>query len=283
MSNYLFSIFPDDRYIDLCLYQFGWEQCQSGQSFGPHVRKHYLFHFVISGSGKLYTMNAQGERFEYRVFSNHGFLIMPNENTTYVADMDHPWEYAWIEFDGLRARELITLAGINAQKPIYKSNDLNLTSQLKTQMLHLAQTSQAGPLEQVGYLYLIMDLLTRSSANRINTNTGRLTDFYIHEALTYIEQNFQHDITVENIADFCRLNRSYFGKIFKHSLGSSPQDFLINYRMKKAAELLKMSSLPIKDIAIAVGYPNQLHFSRGFKKIYQISPRDWRKQNQLML
>lgn len=279
MSNYLFQVFPDDRYIDLCLYQFGWEQCTGGQSFGPHVRNHFLLHFVISGSGKLYTMDHQGNRNEYRIFSNHGFLIYPHENTTYVADTEHPWEYTWIEFDGLRAKELMTLAGLSPNKPIYKSGDLTLTKQLKEHLLGLSHKTNATPLEQIGQLYLIMDLLTRSSVNRINRSTGRLTDFYIHEALSFIEQNYQNDISVENIADFCRLNRSYFGKIFRNTIGTSPQDFLINYRMKKAAELLKMTSLPIKEISQAVGYPNQLHFSRAFKKIHQVPPRNWRNSN----
>lgn len=51
--------------------------------------------------------------------------------------------------------------------------------------------------------------------------------------------------------------------------------------MIKAAELLKLTKLSIKDVGNAVGYPNQLHFSRAFKNIYGISPRDWRNQNRL--
>ena len=108
-----------------------------------------------------------------------------------------------------------------------------------------------------------------------------MRDFYIKEALTFIEQNFQNDITVEDIADSCGLNRSYFGKIFHDIIGKSPQEFLISYRMTKAAELLKLTGLSVADIGNAVGYPNQLHFSRAFKKVYGISPRNWRNENRL--
>ncbi|MDE7276501.1 MAG: AraC family transcriptional regulator, partial [Lachnospiraceae bacterium] len=93
------------------------------------------------------------------------------------------------------------------------------------------------------------------------------------------EQNFQHDISIEDIASFCGLNRSYFGKIFLENTGKSPQDFLISYRMTKATELLKLTRLSIGDIGNAVGYPNQLHFSRAFKNTYGISPRQWRNEN----
>ena len=62
-------------------------------------------------------------------------------------------------------------------------------------------------------------------------------------------------------------------------MGRPPQEFLLNYRMSKAAELLKLTSLSVGDIANAVGYANQLHFSRAFKNIYGESPRSWRQSH----
>ena len=106
-----------------------------------------------------------------------------------------------------------------------------------------------------------------------------MSDYYIKEAINYIEQNFQNNITIEDIAKVCGINRSYFGKIFRRSTGRSPQEFLMNYRMIKAAELLKLTSLSIADIGSAVGYENQLHFSRAFKKKYGVPPREWRNRN----
>jgi AraC-like DNA-binding protein len=96
-----------------------------------------------------------------------------------------------------------------------------------------------------------------------------------------MEQNFHNDISVEDIADNCGLNRSYFGKIFKESTGRTPQEFLLNYRMTKATELLKLTKLTVGDISNAVGYDNPLHFSRAFKNTYGISPREWRNQNRM--
>ena len=115
----------------------------------------------------------------------------------------------------------------------------------------------------------------------IFSKNEKIQDFYIHEALSFIEQNFQNDISVEDIAANCGLNRSYFGTIFNKALGKTPQEFLINYRMIKATELLKLTQLSVKDISNAVGYANPLHFSRAFKNVYGISPRAWRLQNQL--
>ena len=280
-QNVLFSIFPNERFVDLGLYQYGWEQCEPLHSYGPFARNHYLFHYVISGTGILEATNFEGHTTRYPVKSGEGFMIFPKQVTTYFADKDHPWEYAWVEFDGLRVKEALDLAGLTVDAPIYHSNARDLTLELKNEMLYLARNPEQPPLNLIGHLYLFLDYLTRSSSSRKISQGGKLQDFYVREATSFIEQNFQNDISVEDIAAFCNLNRSYFGKIFRDAVGKSPQEFLINYRMTKAAELLKLTELTIKDISNAVGYPSQLHFSRAFKNTFGISPREWRAQNKL--
>ena len=257
MSKHVFSIFPNENFVDLCMYQFGREQCDPAYSFGPATRNHYLFHYVLSGTGRLMATDFKGQDHEYQIRSGQGFMIFPKQVTTYIADARLPWEYVWIEFDGMRAREAVETAGLTPESP---ETSFNLT----------------------GHLYLFLDFLTRSAASMKISADGRMRDFYIKEALNYIEQNFQNDISVEGIAAFCGLNRTYFGRIFKDTVGQSPQQFLLSYRMTKAAELLKLTALSINDIGNAVGYPNQLHFSRAFKNVYGISPREWRNKNQVM-
>lgn len=280
MSNVLFSIFPSENFVDLGLYQYGWEQCDPAHSFGPAARTHYLFHYVISGTGILMAQNSKKESVEYHIKSGQGFMIFPHQICTYTADSELPWEYTWIEFDGLKAKEIMEMAGISPDSPIYKPRYKDISQQMVNEMLYIAQHSQESPFHLIGHLFLFLDYLTRSHASPLVKQSHRMRDFYIKEALSFIEQNFQNDISVEDIAAFCGLNRSYFGKIFHDTVGKSPQEFLISYRMSKAGELLKLTSLSIGDIGNAVGYTNQLHFSRAFKNTYGISPRAWRYEQQ---
>ncbi|HEX3023504.1 MAG TPA: AraC family transcriptional regulator [Lachnospiraceae bacterium] len=281
MGNMIYNIFPNESFVDFNLYQYGWEQCDPLHSYGPSIRNHYLFHYVISGRGKLISTDSKGIAHEYQIKSGQGFLICPKQVNIYSADVEQPWEYAWVEFDGLRVKEMLHLTGLSFDSPLYRSNVKELSNELGKEMLYMAQHPKESSFHLIGHLYLVFDYMTRSSVNRVAPKEGKLSDFYMREAMSFIEQNFQKDITVEDISRFCNLNRSYFGKIFHDSLGVSPQQFLINYRMSKAAELLRLTKLSIREISIAVGYPNQLHFSRAFKNVYHVSPKQWQIDNKL--
>ena len=64
-----------------------------------------------------------------------------------------------------------------------------------------------------------MDYLLQSAKSTKLVSSGRMSDYYIKEAINYIEQNFQNNISIEDIAAVCGINRSYFGKIFRNSIG----------------------------------------------------------------
>ena len=280
MSNIFFNIFPNENFIDLGMYQYGYEQCEPGHSFGPATRNHYLFHYIISGTGTLMADNAKGETQTYSIKSGQGFLIFPGQITTYIADQNLPWEYVWIEFDGLRVKEALDLTELSVNTPVYHSHSKDLREQLMNEMLYIVHHAKESPFHLIGHLYLFLDYLTQSAKSKKLVQSSKMSDYYIKEAINYIEQNFQNNITIEDIAAVCGINRSYFGKIFRNSIGRSPQEFLMNYRMVKATELLKLTSLSIAEIGSAVGYENQLHFPRAFKTIYGVSPREWRNQHR---
>ena len=272
-SKVRFYVFQDERFVDLNLYQYGWERCRPMHQFGPAVRNHFLFHYILSGTGRLET---SGQTFFLK--PGQGFLLCPGQISTYYADRDDPWTYTWVEFDGMRARECMTLAGLSETQPVFSPRSgANLIQQF---MATLLDNHEKSPIRQIGLGMILLDEIVQSSKTKIESGNKRLRDFYIKEALSYIEKNYRNNISVEDIAKNSGLNRSYFGRIFRDTVGKSPQHFLLSYRMIKAAELLKLTDLPVSSVAEAVGYENALHFSRAFKIYYNSSPRAWRAENR---
>lgn len=267
-----FHVVQDDLYVDLNLYQFGWEKCSPLHQWGPAVRNHFLFHYVVSGKGRLELNNEA-----YPVEAGQGFLLCPQQISSYFADYDDPWTYTWVEFDGLRARECMTLAGLSEAQPIYSPKTRHGHDELGQCFMDLINAAGQSSIRLVGLGMILLDEIIQTSKTRASSNKDkRLQEFYVKEALAFIDGNYQQDISIEEIASASGLNRSYFGRIFKEFMGKSPQQFLINYRMNKAAELLKNSRISIAAVGSSVGYGNQLHFSRAFKSIFGISPREYR-------
>ncbi len=171
------------------------------------------------------------------------------------------------------------LAGLTADNPVYRPNEATLAASVKDAMLYIVHHEDETPFHLMSCLYMFLDRLMRSSSTKTTPVAKGMSHYYLEWAMTYIDQNYHTDISVLDIAKSCKIHRNYLARIFRENLGVSPQEFLINFRMKKAIQLLITTKIPIKDIGNAVGYPNQLHFSRAFKNVYGMSPREYRTKH----
>ena len=269
-------IFSNQNFLDLAPYQAGYAKNISGESFGPCARNHYLFYYIISGAGTL----SLDDNTTYHIVTGQGFLIFPSQVTRYWADQDHPWEYVWIEFDGTYASEIVRQAGFSPDSPVYRSSDRIITATMHNAMMELAENREETQFYKISKLYLFADCLIRSSSSApLQMTSGNSpADHCIQTAFFYIGKNFMNDIYVSSIAEKCNVHRNQLLRIFKDKLGMGPQEYLIKYRMSKGAQLLLTTGLTVKEIGSAVGYDNQLHFSRAFKNVYGISPANFRKE-----
>ena len=209
-------------------------------------------------------------------------MIEPNQLIHYYADHSTPWEYMWIEFDGMKAREYLMEAGLTRSSLIYHPSSEEGRTEMFRHLRYLVDHPGLLPAEVMGYTYLFFGALIRSSRNARKLPKNNIQDFYVQSTVDFIESFYMNEISVEDMAANLGLNRSYFSKIFKKATQKSPQDFLIQYRINKACELLRSTSMPIVQIAHLVGYNNQFHFTRAFKNLMNLPPQEWRKRNRTL-
>ena len=95
------------------------------------------------------------------------------------------------------------------------------------------------------------------------------------EMLNYIQANYQ-TVTLKDMADEFHLSEPYISKYIKDKSGKTFGDIVTNAKMKKAKTLLRNSNMTVEAIAYAAGYQNVEHFDRQFKKIYQLTPLEYR-------
>ncbi len=99
----------------------------------------------------------------------------------------------------------------------------------------------------------------------------------IQQAKVYIENNYNLDISLEQVADQVFLSSAYFSRLFKKIDGESFTDYLIKIRIEKAIELIKNPQYKTYEICEKVGYKNSRYFSKLFKRNTGFTPSDYRK------
>lgn len=260
---------------DLYLVHCGHQKCQPGYTYNHKIPNEYHLHFVLSGSGKL-EINGN----LYHISKEDIFLIPKNVPVQYFADEEDPWEYMWVTFDGTLSKKYLDYAGISADNPVITSAiPVKVYLPIIQKILDTNELTFANELKRVGYLFEMISILieAQSASRRENNQYDYSGDTYVEYAVSIIKHNYDH-IKINDIAQYIGINRSYLTSIFKKKMNVSPQEYLVSYRLKRGAELLRTTSLSIQDISVSVGYDNPLTFSKMFKQTYGLSPKNYRQQ-----
>lgn len=99
----------------------------------------------------------------------------------------------------------------------------------------------------------------------------------IIEITEYISRSYQYDISLQDLAEKKYfMNVSYLSRLFKANVGKTFSKYLIEYRLEKSRELLEKTILKVSEIAAHVGYNDVSHFIQSFRKVYGMTPKEYR-------
>lgn len=103
----------------------------------------------------------------------------------------------------------------------------------------------------------------------------------ILEVIDYIGANYGKELSVERLASIVFLTPDYLSRLFKKSMGKSISQYIRQFRMEKARELLTGTNRKVIDIGEAVGYPNYSYFCQSFREYFGTSPERYRQERRL--
>ena len=106
-------------------------------------------------------------------------------------------------------------------------------------------------------------------------------DSLMQEAAQYIRANFALPLTLEDIAAHVNTSPTYFSKKFKRATGFGCREYLVNVRLREAAQMLVQTKLSITEIAIKCGFNSSNYFGDVFRRASGVSPAVYRKNNKL--
>jgi AraC-like DNA-binding protein len=155
-------------------------------------------------------------------------------------------------------------------------------SQVMRQAVDASQNKRPGGdavLERISEM-MFVDAVRRYVERLPDSSTGWLAgvrDRHVGRALTLIHENPARAWTIDALADEIALSRSAFYERFVRLIGQPPMQYLTQWRMQAAANLLRQSRAPIASIALDVGYESEAAFARAFKRLVGAPPASWRR------
>lgn len=263
-------------YAELSLKQYGRFIGEADETLLPFLTENTIVVYV-TGEGGSVKLGASVHTIEPGMV----VVLFPGQCVNCSALAGGKSGAMWMELSGDAVPAVLQRAGLTPQKPTLMPTVPAEQSEVVALFASLTDPAQEyGPLCATGKAMQILDCLLRETPRPVQPKVANLQRYYVDKSIRFIETKYPQDISVEDVAEYCGLNRSYLGKLFRDATGMTTQEYLIRHRMKIACSYLERAAAPIAAIARSVGYPNQLHFSRAFHKVFGIPPREWQKRNR---
>lgn len=249
--------------------------------------------FVTKGKGTQIISNHEYEVSEGDIFILQGF------QNHYFKDASKV-EIVNVMFDPVRnpnlvSKEVKTISGYPALfilEPRYR-NRMNFKNMLHLNSVDLAKSEYIlnGMMQELAHKEPGYELLLKNKLEEIIIFLSRKYSqisfpkakslVRIGKAIAFIENNYQENIYVNQLAEMSFMSIRNFQRIFKDSTSLSFSDYLLELRIQNASRLLTETDSAIYDVSSQVGITDWFYFSKAFKKRIGISPTKYRKQNKI--
>lgn len=230
-----------------------------------------LIIYCVSGGGELKVRDIT-----YPVREGDLLVLPKGVAHQYHADRSDPWSMYWAHFNGKSA--LAFLQNLMPGQSSYVI-PVGIHSKLIADFESLLSVQQTG-YQFARFLYasnLLAQILTYMAilVPKAGTQSGHYIDLdKIHGLM---EQHLTDHIDLDTLAKSANLSKYHFAKKYKELTGQSPIQHFLHRKMERACYLLDMSNDSVANISESLGYEDPQYFSRLFKKVIGISPRQYRR------
>ncbi|MGC1509665.1 AraC family transcriptional regulator [Ketobacter sp. MCCC 1A13808] len=245
--------------------------CAEGHLMERSDHEDHLLMYCSAGKGYV---SAGGKRTP--VSAGQLILIPKGTAHEYGADSHTPWTLYWVHFSGTRASHYIEHIGLSEGNCVATIGlhpkivadfesifDARETGYNMKALIHASQCLK----QFISYLAMLTSRQLQPSRSQID----------LAAIQTLMKSNLHGDLELETLAELAHLSKYHFSKRYKEITGYAPIQHFIHLKMERACYLLDVSSRSVAEVAETLGYDDAHYFSRLFKKVTGLSPREYRK------
>jgi len=271
-SDY-FIYSPSRLALDMFLYplQCGVFSYLPGYSLTRESFDSFLLMYIRQGELSL-TFEGSTQRV------TSGCFVLLDCHKLHSYSTDKGWECIWCHFDGITARSYYNCA-VSRLGNVFSMPDAYPVLSRLTAILKIFYNAALvqEPLLSKYLTDILTEFLLYTPMNVRSRNDAVMAE----ETITYINEHFREDITVQELASRAGISQYHFIRTFKKETGFTPHEYLVNTRIATARYLLKNSRLPVKDICFAAGFSCESIFCGAFKRHQGMTPLQYRAHFKL--
>ena len=228
----------------------------------------YMILVLMLDGGLTYRC---GDADEFDLLAGHALVIPQGSGYSFRSMPSKRYRKLVLEIKGSQLKNISE--ALRLDHPfLFKPDDFQALADRLRALVPLIQGEREADLPLVlGMTYEIMAAISTCARKREPKAKQLLL-----KAKAYLENPPDEKFTIAMLAVKLGVCQSLLDKVFRQELGLSPQEYRMAMRFEKAKLYLESSSMPLKVIALRLGYANQLYFSNDFKRRSGVSPRDYR-------
>ncbi|NMA19919.1 MAG: helix-turn-helix domain-containing protein [Lentisphaerae bacterium] len=248
-----------------------------------HSHDYYELVIVVRGEGIHWI---QGKR--YDLAPGQVYLLRPGD-THYYEDFQHLTLQNFMFSRGVLRTCGKLLRALSGYETFFQNDEIQPKIKINSSLIaesdvilqYIGQENQRksyqNSLLQFSYIAMLLGKLLDEEATGV---TVLFPKDNLQNAIAYMRQNYSKRICVKVLADICNMSYSSFHVKFRQEFAASPMQWLMNFRLQKAMQMLMRSEKSIAEVAYACGFVDPLYFSRQFRKNIGCSPRKYRLDGQ---
>lgn len=236
---------------------------------------------TLGDYGLIYIAGGQGmfrskESGEMELKAGDLLVLFPGVRHRFRPDPETGWTEYWLLFNGHQPDRLFEHEILSPRSPVFHVGDGRPVESFFIEVLDALQAQPSTPNRVLAALAgLILAHAVSAAPDYLTVDPGPEQD--VLWARAYLEDHAHEDINMLELAARLNSNSATLTRHFRRATGLTPHQYHLRLRISRAKELLEDPRLPIKQIAIKLGFHDQYYFSRAFKKHAGCSPIQWRK------
>lgn len=230
------------------------------------------FSLILRGRGEIHRLGRMWE-----VRAPCVITQWPGEYLEYGPAAGETWDECYIVYDAPLMPRLHACKLVDQSKPVRPIHDIDA---VRAQLEELAALSRAPQSDGVAdRVDRVCERVVLETWLTSNPTASELSP--VHAAIATLRKSFGSEVDFDALAKKLGMSPSTFRRRWLEAVGKPPARYLQELRMSEARRLLVETNRPIHEVARAVGFEDELYFSRRFRQELRVAPRDYRKAYQI--